>query len=249
MSDILNAIKDGIFEEVKCIICKDPGKVHIKSFCGWTPLDWAIAWGKLEVAKFLWKEGGRPNLKIYCDGKNTPVHCAAQFGYETTLKWAFKEKVLSLDVFNIKDCGEWTPLDVAITAGKLETAKFLFEMGGQPNLDIYHDGRWTPVHWAALCGYTVTLKWVFAKSILPLCVLNIKDHIGRTPLDNAIAKGNLETATLLRRLIHLDPVFLAMQCVKRDYHHQCVLRRLPDELLDMVVDKVAAHFNLVVVWH
>ena len=92
----------------------------------------------------------------------------------------------------------------------------------------------------------MTLKWVFAENILSRDVLKIENVNGKTPLDKAISRKKWETAALFRRLLHLDPVFLAMQCAKRD--HNCVLRRLPDELLDMVVDEVAARHNLKVVW-
>ena len=68
-----------------------------------------------------------------------------------------------------------------------------------------------------------------------------------TPLDIAIEKKHWQIANLLGRLLHLDPVFLAMQRAKRDYH-QCVLRRLPDELLDTIVEEVAARFYLKVKW-
>ena len=44
----------------------------------------------------------------------------------------------------------------------------------------------------------------------------------------------------------VEDVFLAMQRAKRD--RRCVLRRLTDELLDMVVDEVAQRSYLVVKW-
>ena len=127
-----------------------------------------------------------------------------------------------------------------------------FEMGRRPNLN-YRDGNTTPAHWIAYYGHTETLKWAFTtENVLPLWVLRIKNEEKETPLDIAIFKPNQETKALLQRLIHnlnvmdVMNVFLAIQCAKRDY--QCVLRRLPDELLDMVVDKVAARYGLKVVW-
>ena len=145
-----------------------------------------------------------------------------------------------------------TPLDIAIECGQLEMAKFLFEEGGRPNLDAYRDGIFTPVHRAAWNGHTKTLKWIITENVIPSHVLMIKDHIGLTLLDNVMNhvyhKEWEAIARLLRRVIYLDPVFLAMQRAKRDYHQMCVLRRLPDELLDMVVDEVAVRFRLKVVW-
>ena len=222
--------------------------LYTKDWNKLTPLDCAIMWGKLEMALFLFEKGGQPNLEIYCDEIFTPVHKAVQDGDMEILKWIFTENVFSLDVLNIKDDCENTPLDVAIMWGKLETAKYLWEKGGRSNLENYRDGEWnTPVHHAAHSGHATTLKWVFAKGVLPLHVLQIKGRQKMTPLDVAISEKEWETAALLRRL-SVDAVFLVMQYVKRDHHQMCVLRRLPDELLDMVVDEVAARLHLKVVW-
>ena len=238
---MISAIRNGNFEGVKRAVKENPNCVQIKDDDEWSPLDVAIARGKLKMAKYLWKMGGRPNLKNYRDGENTPMHSVAQ---KDILEWVFENKVLPLRVLNSKDCYRWTPLDEAISRGKLETAKFIWEMGGRPNLEHYRDGKWTSVHEAAYYGKTTTLKWVFAKGVLPLDMLNIKNQYDRTPLDESFRCNR--TAALLRRLIHLDPVFLAMHRAKRD--RQCVLRRLPDELLDMIVDVVGARHGLKVVW-
>ena len=214
-----------------------------------TPLDYAIRWGRLEIAQFLFEKDGRPNLDAYRDREWTPVHEAALYGEIAILKWVFAEKeILPLRVLNTKTHNGWTPLDIAITYGRLDAAQLLWEKGGRPTLDIYRDREQTPVHRAAEYGKTAALGWVFTEKVLPLNVLNIKDEQKMTPLDIAISKNEWETAALLRRLMHLDPVFLAMQRAKRDHHQMCVLRRLPDELLDMVVDEVASRFHLVVEW-
>ena len=226
--------------------------LNIKNTRKETLLDAAIARGRLETVKFLWEMSGRPNLDAYCDGKNTPVHFAARYGKIETLKWFLEKGFLPWrSVLNIKTKNEWTPLDVAIKNGQLEMAKFLFEEGAQPNLEIYRDGFFTPVHHAAQdvgCNGTFeTLKWVFENKVLPLNILNVKAHNEWTPLNCATFGGKWKTKALFRRLLHLDPVFLAMQRAKRDYHQRCALRRLPDELLDMVVDEVAARLHLKVV--
>ena len=244
MLGIFNVIY-GNLEKVKRMVNENPEIVHVKDCNGWTPLDCVIAHGKLKIAKYLWDMGGRPNLDIHRDGESTPVHWIEQ---KDILEWVFENKVLPLSMLNIKDKDQWTPLDIAINCEKLEIAKFLFEKGGRPNLDIYRDGNYTPVHWAAR-ERTDTLEWVFAEKILPLRVLKIKDWKEWTPLDNVAEYGKPETAAIFRRLLHLDPVFLAMQRAKRDHNHQmCVLRRLPNELLDMVVEEVAACHGLQVMW-
>ena len=221
--------------------------LNIKDEVQWTPFDVAIAHGKLDTVQFLFEMGGRPNLDIYNrDRILTPVHCAARHGYTVTLKWVFTKNVLSLDVLNAQNACCQTPLDDAIAWGKLEMVQYLWKKGGRPNLENYRDGKNTPVHRAALRGYITTLEWVFTENVLSLDVLNSKNNDKRTPLDCAIDRKCQKTTNLLRRLMYVDPVFLALQRAKRDQNS--LLRRLPNELLDMVVEEVAARFDFVVEW-
>ena len=188
-----------------------------------TLLGIAIAHGRLEIAQFLWKHGAR------C--REYSVKCVTHM---KTLKWIFDENVVPLSTDMIQDL-----FDSAIMYGKLEIAQFLWrEKGVKPEECI-------SVHCAAFSGYTSVLKWLFENNIFSINVLK-KKISGKTPLDYAIVQSRWETAALLRRL-PVDPVFLAMQRAKRD-HSSCVLRRLPNELLDMVVDEMAARFHLKVVW-
>ena len=237
------------FEGLKRIVEENPQSINIKNEWKRSPLDVAIICGNLQMAKFLFEKDGRPNLETYCDGKWTPIHSAAcNNGDISTLRWVFEKGILPPSVLNTRSCPEeWTPLDCVIAYGKPEIAQFLFEKGARPDLEIYCDEKFTtPVHNAARNGKTATLKWVFENGILPLTVLNVEDFYHWTPLDLAIGKNERETAALLRRLLYVEPVFLAMQRAKRD--RRCVLRRLPDELLDWVVDEVAARHHLEVVW-
>ena len=199
-----DAILNGNFQSVKCIITSDPESVHIKYYKKWTPLDEAIAHRELEIAKFLYEKGGRPNLEVYRDRIWTPIHVAAEYGCTEILKWVFTENILPLYVINIKDHCGMTPLDAAIEKGNLASAKLLWGMGGQPNLEIYCDGQWTPIYTRSRIvrddDIAATWKWAFAENILPLHVVNIKrDHydLDQTPLDCAITEGKLEIAKLL----------------------------------------------------
>ena len=245
MLSIFKAIIEGNLEMVKCIFEESPESIRfLEEEFKWTPLEVAIAWGEVEIARYLWGVGGRLKRNAYNGQEWTPVHHVASLGKTAILDWVFENGIL--EYTNVKTSNGWTPIDVAIASGKLEMVKFLWDMGGRPNLEIYRDRSETPVHDAACCGETATLKWAFTESILPLCVLNIKNYNGWTPLDEAIFWKKWEFVALFRRLMHLDPVFLAMQRAKRDFHQ--MLRRLPDELLDMVVDEVAARHRLKVVW-
>ena len=250
LEDIFFAIRNVNFPDIQRFVRENPETMHVKDDDGWTPFDYAIRDGKLEMAQFFWVMGGRPNLENYSKKQTwtwTPVHGAA-FQSVATMKWIFAEKILPLCVLKIKDDLQGTPFDSAIACGKLEMVKYLWEMGGRPNLEAYSDGEWTPMHRAVeyVDGHTtVTLKWTFAENVLPLRVLNIKDHDGKTPLDWAIFRKKWEHVALFQHLL-FNPVCLAIQLAKRDY--QCILRRLPDELLDTIVEEVAARFYLKMKW-
>ena len=224
---------------------------------GWTPLDVAIAHGNLEMAQFLWEKCDKqhPNPQIFRGGGGnwTPMHGAAEHGCDPAiLTWVFAEHVFPLNILKIKDRRGRTPFDQAIVSGHPNIAQCILEKGARPNVEeeYCHEGKVTPVHCAASYGFTATLKWLFiTEKVLPLRVLAIKDKRGRTPLENAEFRKQEETAKLLRILtrgISVEETFLIIQLAKRD--HRCVLRRLPDELLNKIVDQVAAHFDLVVVW-
>ena len=254
--EIFHALRDGRFEEVRHMVNEDHKIVHIKDYedsCGRTPLDYAIKYGNLEIVQFLWEKGSRANPDAYLDKDITPAH---RIKHVAVLEWVFFEKgALPLRVFNIRDPYGMTPLDDAIAFQNLEMAKLLWEINKQnkrnkrPNHDISRNRylRHTPVHWAALYGKTATLEWIYTEGVFPLHVFNAKNHNRETPLDVAIHQKKWETVAFLRRLMYVDPVFLAMHRAKRD-HPQCVLRRLPNELLDMIVDEVASRHGLKVVW-
>ena len=248
---ILDAIRDGNSKKVKRMVNEYPKIMHNKDGNGWTSLDIAIKCGNLEIAKFLFENGVRPNVEEYYEDEiSTPMKSVVIWGRTAILEWIIEKEVLPLDVLRkIKDRFGRALLDNAIASGQLEIMKILWEIGVKPNLDAYHENHYSsPVSAAVQNGRIATLKWVFAKGVLPLRVLQTKGEFEKTPLDFAISEKDWKTTAFLRRLLSdVDSVFLAIQRAKRDTH-QCVLRRLPDELLDMVVDEVAARFRLKVEW-
>ena len=72
-------------ESVKRIVAQNPKSVNIPNHNGWAPLDIAISYAKLDVARFLFEKGGRPNLDAYHDGNETPVHSTAYDGKTANL--------------------------------------------------------------------------------------------------------------------------------------------------------------------
>lgn len=238
--EIFYAIDNGNFEKVKDLVAEDP-KIMEGRWDYQTPLSFAIAHGKLEIAQFLWEKCGRVMIESD-DSSTNPVPRAAVCGHLATLKWAFEEKVLSPDTLinsGIKHNAGLIPLDYAIVFGQLDIAQFLWENGRQfskqfnkqfINVRRYHIFR--------------SHIYTFHEQILPIrWSLFDFEHV---ELARSTSREISKNVSLFQKRIYVDPVFLAMQRAKRD--HQCVLCRLPNELLDMVVDEVAARFRLKVEW-
>ena len=218
--------------------------LETKNFHQWTPFDCAISSGNLKMAQYLWEMGGRPNLEIYRDGKDTPVHQAVQYRGPVNLEWIFAHKFVPLDrMLEIKNSDGRTLLDLSIFHNNLKAAKFFWENGGKLNPNFYYrDREWNIVHYCASRGRTAMLRWIFEEGVVSLKVLHIRNNRGRTPLDVTIECDCLEMATFLRKFYMVDMVRM-MWLAKRDCN--TLLRKLPDELLDMIVEKIATGFNLV----
>ena len=220
----------------------------------WTALDHSIASGNLVNAKNLWENGERPK-GTYHDSFESPVHSAAYSGHTSTLEWVFEHNILPRTILCFKDVDEFFPLDAAMYGGCVETAKLLWEYGGRSNLDgIYFNPLIceTPIHTAAYTRNIDMLKWTFENGILPLEVLDIDAGEG-TPLDIAMDRRDCEVTINYLKNIHktkllIKTIFPAMQRAKRDHRGGTLLRRLPHELLDMVVDEVAARAQRRVEW-
>ena len=121
-----------------------------------------------------------------------PIHNYALNGYLAGVK---KELDRGVDV-NTKGIGGDTPLHTVIKSLRFrkEIVELLIAEGANVNAkdDVY--GR-TPLRWAAGIPRTEVVELLIAAG----ADVNVKDWWGRTPLDEAIGRGNPEAADLLRK--------------------------------------------------
>ena len=114
---------------------KNMDKVDDRDVDGVTPLHGAASIGHLEIFKYLLEKGADVYMKDVF-GNNT-LHFAARSGSYKLCKFIV-EVAKGLDV-NARNIGYYqilreTPIFVAVSSGKMETVKFLFEKGGDLNL-------------------------------------------------------------------------------------------------------------------
>ena len=128
------AASNGHLEICKWAI-KNMDKVDDRDVDGVTPLHGAANIGHLEIFKYLLEKGADVYMKDVF-GNNT-LHFAARSGSYKLCKFIV-EVAKGLDV-NARNIGYYqilreTLIFVAVSSGKMETVKFLFEKGGDLNL-------------------------------------------------------------------------------------------------------------------
>lgn len=92
---------------------------------------------------------------------------------------------------NAKDARGVTPLHLAASHGRTETAVFLLQNGADVNVKNELDN--VPLHWAALNGHTEIAGYLLQSG----SDVNTKNKYGETPLHLAASFGRTETAVLL----------------------------------------------------
>jgi ankyrin repeat protein len=111
---------------------------------GWTPLYWAIKYGRIEIVQMLIDAGADVNAKD--DSDSTPLYVAAEFGKTEIARMLIGAGV---DV-NMKNVIGSTPLHEAAHNGRVKIAHMLIDAGANVNVQD-GDGE-TPLHLAANNG-------------------------------------------------------------------------------------------------
>ena len=176
--------------------------VNAKDEGGDTPLDWATAFRRTEIADLLRKHGGKT-------GKELPSLTLWEAVRRGGLQEVKDFLANGADVNAKRGGSAGTPLHSAANRGHKEVAELLIANGADVNeKDEY---GYTPLHQAAWGGHTEVTELLIAngadvnaKSNEQLVVkgndVNVKSkRRGRTPLDGAIRRKHPETAALLRK--------------------------------------------------
>ena len=154
------AIKNGEYELVKFFVEKfSEIDINLPSFCGKTPLHWAVFKKKTNIALFLLD---RPDINYNAldELETTPLAWACSLNQIEVVVALLKKENLD---FHTKDIHGKTALMYAVSLGNLEIANML--------LDVFDDGE--------LCAqedYQLILKLALNRNYLDLAE-KIKSHI------------------------------------------------------------------------
>jgi len=143
--EIHDAAKVGNVEKVSTLLKSNPDLVSSKDASGWTPLVWAAAYGRKDVAALLIENKADVNVK---DWKGlTPLHYAALKNHRDMAELLLAARA-EVDARN--DGGQ-TPLHDAAAMGNRNIAELLLEHRADINAED-NNGQ-TPMAWAAHEGY------------------------------------------------------------------------------------------------
>jgi ankyrin repeat protein len=147
--------------------------VNVQDKEGNTPLHFAAAKGRLEIARLILTNGGDVNIKA--KNLQTPLMVAAKAGciHVVRLLLAYRPDLTA------KDELEWTALHHAIFESQGEIIELLLKNGADVGC-LGAIGR-TPLHCAAVRGRQDIVRLLLEKGANP----RIEDADGRTPLDLA----------------------------------------------------------------
>ncbi|XP_014230096.1 ankyrin-3-like isoform X2 [Trichogramma pretiosum] len=179
--------------------------IDARDTLGWTPLHYALYYGKRKTIESLLKWGADPNARL-TSGGFAPVHHLAHRQTEEDLAAEFFRIVRAIgervEVDAVDDQG-WTALLAALNRGNAKAFEALLLNGADPNLSRSENGS-TALH--RICKGKdddhVLLKRLFEicvdkRKIEVLVDARVKD--GWTPLHLAVREGKRKMAEVLLR--------------------------------------------------
>ena len=186
---LLAAAEDGDFAGV-CEALKKGADPQCSTPSLWTPLHYAAAKGREDIARVLLNAGASPEVKT--DVGRRPLHWAARNGYSEVARCLLNAGA-DIDAASSPDDGGCTPLHLASALGKVSTVRLLLECGA--SVLRTRSGGATPLHYAAEGGHVHVAALLLAKGGTDL--VNVQDEQGLTALHKAVAASELGTVRLL----------------------------------------------------
>ena len=186
---LLAAAEDGDFAGV-CEALKKGADPQCSTPSLWTPLHYAAAKGREDIARVLLNAGASPEVET--DVGRRPLHWAARNGYSEVARCLLNAGA-DMDAASSPDDGGCTPLHLAAQLGKVSTVRLLLECGA--SVLRCHTGGSTPLHYAAGGGHVHVAALLLAKGGPEL--VNLQDEQGATALHKAAAAAELGTVRLL----------------------------------------------------
>ena len=174
-----DALKRGDIIAVKNRVLGDPSYILERDDDGNTPLMYAIAFGNLELVRFLLEHGADPNVEV--DDGYTCLLTAIESDSDASTLIVTELIRASADIHTMGTNG-WTPLHMAAAYGHVDKARLLIDAGADINSRRKIDASETPLMEAALMGQPSTVRLLLANGADP----TMRDTINnRTPLEIA----------------------------------------------------------------
>ena len=202
--------KKGHLEAVKSLILEG-ASLSYKDSDGNTLLHIASSYGNSGVVDYLIER--RCSTRITDAMGNTALHMAAAKGHLQAVRSLYSSRDC------VPDCrGEnnRTPLHIACKSGQMDVVQYIQYMldkeGLNPNsMDV--DGN-TPLHLAAQSGWLNIVQFIVKND--KHGTLNFKNHMNRTPMEEAYANSQFHIA--LHLISHTEPALSPIQAVLKAGH-------------------------------
>lgn len=180
-----DALQRGNIGAIQKRALEDSNYIHERDYIGNTPLLNAIAFGNLELVRFLLKHDADPNVKV--DDGYTCLLTAIESDADESTQIVTELIRAGADI-HVAGTNGWTPLHMAAARGQVEKAAFLIDAGADVNRRNEIDASETPLMEAAFTGQPSTVRLLLKHGADP----SMRDSIhNRTPLEIAqyVAKG------------------------------------------------------------
>jgi ankyrin repeat protein len=187
----IQAARDGDLDEVRSLLQQD--RQLLDARWKWhTPLKAAAEKGRVEVVRYLLDEGADINLRPA--GLGTALTMACQQRRVEVVALLLARGANTWPFFN-----GWAPLMGATCKGHMDVVELLLAHGcGDMDQQFSENGE-TALHWACLYARAGVVEVLLGAGADP----HVVDHFGRTPLSEAVRKGNVECVALLQvRLVY-----------------------------------------------
>lgn len=185
--EIHDAARSGDLDKVKQILANTP-KALDKPNQGnlYTPLHWAVNYGKPNVVDYLLDQGANVNAKT--SYKYTPLHLAAMGGNKQIITALFDKK----PEVNAKDNNGFTPIMYAVSNNNsMNLINLWIEAGA--DLDVKNRQKQSLLHLACNYGRSDLAKALIEKGM----PFDEADQYGNTPLMTAASRNQSDTVKLL----------------------------------------------------
>ena len=184
----------GFYDMAEHLVGKHPEHINARGGRMATPLVAALCGKHFEVAELLHQNGADVNVRDHREG--TILREACRNEVLDIVQWLLNH---GADV-NARARGEgnWAPLVVAATYGRLKAVQMLLEHDA--DIHVRNQGGMTALHAAASRSLNVHRDQADVMQVLlgHGAIIDAEDEMGRTPLQVALRYGNNGNATWLK---------------------------------------------------